>query len=69
MSTYSIKERLEKLGIKDSKIISLLFEKGIDCTASQFSRAVNGKSFSDFSRRICFETHKIISEIEKKLGA
>ena len=68
-SRFDLDRRMKKIGIPSKTVIKKLCERGVDCTASSFSRAISGKSCSDNAEYIAFEAHKVVSEFETKLSA
>lgn len=64
---YRIKARLADLGKKSVDVISELKLRGIKCSRSQFSEAINGKNTSDFADLICETANNIICEWEKEV--
>lgn len=68
-SRFDLDNRMKKIGIPSKTIITKLSERGIDCSASVFSRAISGKSHSDNAEYIAYEAHKVVSELETKLSA
>ena len=65
MTRFNIKGRLATLGKKNADIISELCDRGISCSASEFSVAIHGDS-TPKSDRICSLADEIISGWEKK---
>lgn len=68
-SRFNLSKRMKEIGIPSKTIISKLNERGIECSASAFSKAINGKAYSDNAECIAFEAHKVVSEYETKLSA
>lgn len=64
MRQCSIKTRYTALGKSGAEIIKELNRRGVDCSASEFSRSINGVDRYPKSERICAEADKIVSEWE-----
>lgn len=67
-SRFDLDRRMKKIGIPSKTVIMKLGERGIDCSASAFSKAISGKSCSDNAEYIAFEAHKVVSELESRLS-
>lgn len=61
---YRIKARLAELGKKNVDVIREINLKGLSCSASEFSDAINGRNKSEKADSICEMASKIISEWE-----
>ena len=68
-SRFNLEDRMKKIGIPSKTVIKKLGEKGIDCSASVFSKAINGQSHSDNAEYIAYEAHKVVSDFETKLAS
>lgn len=63
---YRIKARLAELGKKNIDVIRELKLRGITCSPSHFSDAINGRNTSETADRICEMANDIICEWEKE---
>ena len=66
---FDLDRRMKNIGIPSKTVIKKLCERGVDCSASAFSKAINGQSHSDNAEYIAFEAHKVVTELEAKLSA
>ena len=64
---YRIKARLAELGKKNIGVIAELKLRGVKCSRSQFSEAINEKNHSALSELICETANNIICEWEKEV--
>lgn len=67
-SRFNLYDRMKKIGIPSKTVIKKLGERGVDCSASVFSKAINGQSHSDNAEYIAFEAHKVVTELEAMLS-
>lgn len=67
-SRYNVLERMKDKKIPSKMVIERINQKGVKCTAVTFSKAINGKAFSDNAETIAFFADKVVSELEAKLG-
>ncbi len=66
-SRYNILERMKERDIPSKMVIKKIAEKGVECSPAAFSKAVNGKSYSDKSETIACLADTIVSELEARI--
>lgn len=67
-SRFNIKERMEALNITSKLVIDKLNKDGIDCSPSDFSKAINGNAWSARAELIAITADSVVSKLETALA-